>query len=346
MYHLDMWTHWAFGIGESQLNKHTTTTRLLKVTAIGAVLLASLGVAGTTAAGKPAPAPSGTVTWAGNGTTVSDGTLTLTDGDACDIDNTPYLLWVLAGSKATAASITITGSLAVSMEKTNVDKKGFSSFKYEMPGPINLDSLGPVVATYDDGKNKATLTISHGCLGGNDDVDPCLEVEADDLTEECDVDPCLEVDATDLTDECDVDPCLEVDATDLTDECDVDPCLEVDTTDLTDECDVDPCLEVPSLAAGGSSPVLSSVDLDVVVSDGDWTDIAGCSNTFTYQWQYIFEGDWEDYPGLTSSAAAYEVLYFPFGDDGDVPNFARARVTATNAFGSTTVESDELQLNS
>jgi hypothetical protein len=361
MYHHGVWTHWAFGIGESQLNKHTTTTRLLKATAIAAALLASLGAGGTTAAGKPTPAPSGTVTWAGNGTTVTDGTLTLTDGDTCDNDNTPYLLWVLAGSKATAASISITGSSAVPMEKTNVDKKGFSSFKYEMPGPINLDNLDPVIATYDDGKNKATLTISHGCLGGNHDEDPCLEVEAADLAEECDVDPCLEVEAADLAEECDVDPCLEVEAADLAEECDVDPCLEVEANDLTDECDVDPCPEVdatdegscpeeecsvvPSLA--GARPVTSfgNDPEGWTVTAGEWTSIPGCENTYAYAWQLLYlddfdAGNWTTITEQTSNFLPYAV----YTNDPGCVIYIRALVTATNEHGFTTESSANIAL--
>jgi hypothetical protein len=311
MYHHGVWTHWAFGIGESQLNKHTTTTRLLKATAIAAALLASLGAGGTTAAGKPTPAPSGTVTWAGNGTTVTDGTLTLTDGDTCDNDNTPYLLWVLAGSKATAASISITGSSAVPMEKTNVDKKGFSSFKYEMPGPINLDNLDPVIATYDDGKNKATLTISHGCLGGNHDEDPCLEVEADDLTDECDVDPCPEAEAND-----------------------------------EGSCPEEECSVVPSLA--GARPVTSFSEPDPLgwnVTAGEWTSIPGCENTYAYAWQLLYLEDFEDENWTTITEQTSNFLpYAVYNNDPGCVIYIRALVTATNEHGFTTESSANIAL--
>ncbi|MFM1751290.1 MAG: hypothetical protein RL119_252 [Actinomycetota bacterium] len=51
------------------------------------------------------------------------------------------------------------------MEKANVDKKGHSTFKFLMSGTVDLDNA-VVSATSNDGRNRATLTISHGCLGG------------------------------------------------------------------------------------------------------------------------------------------------------------------------------------
>lgn len=152
----------------------STTTRLFRAAAISAALLSALAAPGTTSAagGKPAPAPAGTAVWTGNGTTVTDGTRTL-NTETCNAENTPYVLWVLSGSKATTATISIDGATrAIPMVKTNVDKRGFSTFKYEMAGPIDLDAL-TAVASYDDGKNKAALTISHGCLG---DATPHLTV--------------------------------------------------------------------------------------------------------------------------------------------------------------------------
>jgi hypothetical protein len=150
----------------------TTTTRLLKAAAIGAaLLLGSLGIAGTAAAAK-APSTPGTATWNGNGTTVTAGTRTL-NTVTCDANDTPYLLWVLAGSKATTATINIDGGDPISMGKPGIDKKtGISTFKYTMTGSVDLDTL-TASAAYNDGKNKATLTISHGCLGPVDEL-PCI----------------------------------------------------------------------------------------------------------------------------------------------------------------------------
>lgn len=150
------------GSGASQLEK-STTIRLSKAMTIGAALLATLGVTGTAAAGKVTPPSTATVTWAGNGTTLTEGIRTLAT-ETCDTDSTPYLLWILAGSKATSATINIDGTTA-DMGRPGIDKKtGISTFKYTMPGTIDLDTA-TVTALYNNAKNKATLTISHGCTG-------------------------------------------------------------------------------------------------------------------------------------------------------------------------------------
>jgi len=129
----------------------------------GAATVTAKSVSNTTATRE--------VVWTGNGTTSSEGGRTLTS-EECDEDGTPYLLWVLAGSKATEASISINEEPPISMEKANGPKKGASTFKYLMTSesPIDLDDLESVTATYNDGKNKATLTISHGCLGGEEEI--------------------------------------------------------------------------------------------------------------------------------------------------------------------------------
>ena len=144
------------------MKKSTITPKMLKAIAICALLV--FGVTGTAAARKATPSSSATVTWTGNGTTLTEGSRTL-NTETCDDDSTPYLLWILAGSKATSATITINDGSSVPMGQPGINKKtGISTFKYLMPGTIDLDTA-TVIATYNDAKNKATLTISHGCTG-------------------------------------------------------------------------------------------------------------------------------------------------------------------------------------
>jgi hypothetical protein len=144
------------------MKKSTITPKMLKAIAICALLV--FGVTGTAAARKATPPSVATVTWSGNGTTLTEGSRTL-NTETCDADSTPYLLWILAGSKATSATITINGGDPVQMVQPGINKKtGISTFKYLMPGTIDLDTA-IVTASYNDAKNKATLTISHGCTG-------------------------------------------------------------------------------------------------------------------------------------------------------------------------------------
>jgi hypothetical protein len=135
--------------------------------ALSAVLVVSL-LSGVASAGKTQP-PSSlvSVTWTGGGSVVDGDTRSLKTVK-CDASNTPYLSWVLSGSKATSASITIPGQSPQSMGKPQVDKQGWSTFKYTWsPGAaIDLNTLyNTVTASYNDAKNKAVLTIGQGCLG-------------------------------------------------------------------------------------------------------------------------------------------------------------------------------------
>lgn len=142
--------------------KKSTIKGIKKGLAVGVALLLAGGVAGNVSARQHSTTSSGTISWTGNGTTLIDGTRSLTS-ETCDAENTPYLLWILSGSKASSASITIDGNES-SMSKANIDRRGLSTFKFLMSGTIDLDNAA-VFATYDDGRNRATLTISHGCLG-------------------------------------------------------------------------------------------------------------------------------------------------------------------------------------
>jgi alpha-tubulin suppressor-like RCC1 family protein len=134
---------------------------------LSTVLVVSL-LSGVASAGKTPPPPSpATVTWTGGGSVVDGASRTLKTVK-CDAANTPYLAWVLSGSKATSASILIAGQSAQSMGKPQTDKLGYSTFKYTWsPGTaINLEALyQAVTASYNDAKNKAVLTIGQGCLG-------------------------------------------------------------------------------------------------------------------------------------------------------------------------------------
>lgn len=143
--------------------KKSTATGFKKGAAIAVALLLASGVATNASARPPASTSTQTTPWTGNGTNLTEGARTLTT-ETCDAEDTPYLLWILSGSKATSASITINAATE-NMEKANVDKKGHSTFKFLMSGTVDLDNA-VVSATSNDGRNRATLTISHGCLGG------------------------------------------------------------------------------------------------------------------------------------------------------------------------------------
>lgn len=109
--------------------------------------------------------------WTGNGITSDGANGYVLNSPLCDAESTPYLLFVLAGTKATAATLSI-GSSSESMPKSNGPKNGVSSFKYTYTpaGSIDLAALlgggTNVFATHNDSRNKGTLTVSHGCLGG------------------------------------------------------------------------------------------------------------------------------------------------------------------------------------
>jgi hypothetical protein len=127
------------------------------------VLATTIGAVSASAAGTP-------LSWTGNGT-AADADGRVLDNERCDESATPYLSWVLSGTKATSATLTIGDSTAVTMDRANGDKKGVSTFKHTwQPGsPIDLDALvGTVSAHHNDPKNKAVLTVSHGCLGESD----------------------------------------------------------------------------------------------------------------------------------------------------------------------------------
>ena len=90
------------------------------------------------------------------------------DGDGnieeviCDDDNTPYVLFVLAGTKASEASIS--GSVAGTMNKSGKGNGG--AFKYEAGiGGDLTELIGQVTASYDGPARNAQLVISHGCPG-------------------------------------------------------------------------------------------------------------------------------------------------------------------------------------
>lgn len=142
--------------------------------ALGLGLCAGVFIAAApSASGAPVRPTNGSPVsyWTGNGVTSDGEDGYLLTSPQCDADDTPYLLFVLAGSKATVASLSIDGSSAP-MSKANGTKKGVSSFKYTYSpdGSIDLaDLLGDgsnVYATHNDSRDTGTLTISHGCTGG------------------------------------------------------------------------------------------------------------------------------------------------------------------------------------
>lgn len=108
------------------------------------------------------------VSWAGNGTTVSKGSRTLTNTQ-CGTQGTPYLYWVLSGSKAASATLTVGTTGTFDMGKPQVDRLGYSTFKYIWTPASTID-LGAVFnsgvfATLSASKTKGVLAVSHGCLG-------------------------------------------------------------------------------------------------------------------------------------------------------------------------------------
>lgn len=83
----------------------------------------------------------------------------------CDAESTPNLNFVLSGTAATYATLSINGGAPLTMIKTSTGKNQ-SNWKYTWTpdAPIDLSALTSVVATY-NGKEIGSLTIGSGCLG-------------------------------------------------------------------------------------------------------------------------------------------------------------------------------------
>lgn len=140
--------------------------RAFIVTATLALLL-GLGPSATFAAPK---APALSVTWQGQGSSLSDGTRVPISA-ICGLDaGAPvagkYFDFVLASTKSLRLPMISFGSdSSVPMEKSNSDKFGTSSYKARYTGGLSLDQLlGEVTVTY-TGAATPTLTLSQGCAG-------------------------------------------------------------------------------------------------------------------------------------------------------------------------------------
>jgi hypothetical protein len=68
----------------------------------------------------------------------------------------PYLVWILTTNGATSATITLPDGPHAMIQVGG-------TFKYASQYYLPADVIGVVYATWVGGKNKATLTVSHGC---------------------------------------------------------------------------------------------------------------------------------------------------------------------------------------
>lgn len=139
-----------------------------KVALATALSMAFVSSIGAPAYGGPSkPTPSSSVTWNANGTHLVDGVATL-NTEICGVANGAprdgeYLVFVLSSTKdISSAQISFNTNSPISMDKSNTDKRGTSSYKKVYAG--DLRSLTSAVATY-VGLGTPTLTISHGCSG-------------------------------------------------------------------------------------------------------------------------------------------------------------------------------------
>ena len=113
--------------------------------------------------------PTSSVSWLGNGTTITDGVRGVISS-ICGVDNGApldgnYIQFVLGSTKTIdSAKIKFGADSSINMVKSNLDKKGTSSYKYVIEGDVNLDSLysAGVVAEY-SGLGNPTLTVGQGC---------------------------------------------------------------------------------------------------------------------------------------------------------------------------------------
>lgn len=138
-----------------------TTTRHRRLASIGAVL-------GLTAVSLMASAPASadhvnSVVYSGQGL---DGGGNIEEV-ICDDDNTPYVLFVLAGTKASAAHLD--GDVVGSMTKSGGGNGGAYKLTAGIGGDLT-DLIDNVTAYYDGPARNAQLVISHGCPG--DDLPP------------------------------------------------------------------------------------------------------------------------------------------------------------------------------
>ena len=148
--------------------------------ALAAALIPVAGLVASPADAAPKPPPppsSASITWSGQGTT-SDGSGGRTlNTEICNASKTPFLLFVLSGTKASSASIAFNGGAPTAMTRTGLDRKtGIATFKATFTPPADVTYLSPTVlngwltsksfvATYNDAKSVGNLTVSHGCPG-------------------------------------------------------------------------------------------------------------------------------------------------------------------------------------
>lgn len=158
-------------------------SRIAAITA-AALLLTGFASAAQAAGTQPAgnkKVPASTIAWTGNGTEVVDG-LRLPKTMVCDAEVAPtgyegapvtgeHLIFVLAATKAlTNPTLSVAGT-TLTAYKSNVDKKGNSSYKflYTSEDALDLDALlgdalnRPVVASF-TGSATPTLTVGQGCV--------------------------------------------------------------------------------------------------------------------------------------------------------------------------------------
>lgn len=125
---------------------------------------------------KPTPPnPDTTITWGGSGTYVAAGSRKLSN-EVCDLNKTPYLVWVLSGTKATSATITLPDSeTPYTMVKSNGTKRGYGTFKFRWSheGYIGLGTTegtptvdeAAVTVNFLNAKMRGKLSIEVGCRG-------------------------------------------------------------------------------------------------------------------------------------------------------------------------------------
>jgi hypothetical protein len=131
-------------------------TRIAGIVGAGALIVGMM-LAGTVGI---ASADSGTVDWTGNGTT--DGQL---NDSQCDLNNTPYLFWVLSpADNISAAELWINGVDQGAMAPAT--DNGNAAFQLQT-GWFDLNGLtaSAAITTTGDTVKGLKLKISHGCAG-------------------------------------------------------------------------------------------------------------------------------------------------------------------------------------
>lgn len=140
---------------------------------VGVALLLASTVVSPASAGTPTVGTGRVATWTGQGVGTDDSGAPAFRTTVCNSSYDPYVTFVLAGTAARTATITIDGT-ARPMQKSRSGKDTAAwRYTYEpaAEGPMDIAALvaSNVTVTY-DGKDIGTLTAGSGCGGQSPDV--------------------------------------------------------------------------------------------------------------------------------------------------------------------------------